>query len=70
MIFEELKQVFPLAIESEWHQHEKGGGWVENTAWVYGNARVYGNALHSAISTRSYCFQLYRGFYRVQAAFG
>ncbi len=46
--------------ESEWHQHPKGNGWVQNSAhvddtatvegivygdaWVHGDARVYGDA--------------------------
>ena len=44
MTFEEVKKVVPYAIESEWHQHQNGGGWVQDTAYVSGNARVYGNA--------------------------
>ena len=34
MTFEELKKCVPDAIESEWHQHSNGGGWVQNTASV------------------------------------
>jgi carbonic anhydrase/acetyltransferase-like protein (isoleucine patch superfamily) len=56
MTFEQLKAILPWAVESEWHQHENGGGWVQNTATVdkaafiglgaqvYGNARVSGSA--------------------------
>ena len=49
----------PNSIESDWHQHPNGKGWVYKTAKVfdtayigpnaivYGNARVYGNAIVS-----------------------
>ena len=54
--FEQLKArlSFIEIKESEWHQHNKGGGWVRNTAHVdesatvegivSGNAQVSGNA--------------------------
>ena len=54
--FSYVQTFLPDAIESEWHQHPNGNGWVENTALVdknafigesalvFGNAKVYGNA--------------------------
>jgi hypothetical protein len=55
--FKEVVQKFmPDAIESEWHRHSNGGGWVQNTAHVdakayvgpsarvCGDASVYGSA--------------------------
>ena len=57
MTFRDLKEQIPWAVESEWHQHPKGGGWIMNTATVddtafigdkalvYGEARVYDKAL-------------------------
>ena len=56
MTLEQLQVIFPSATEATWHQHNNGGGWVENTtevaesafiaetAQVYGDARVYGDA--------------------------
>jgi carbonic anhydrase/acetyltransferase-like protein (isoleucine patch superfamily) len=47
---EKVLTKIPNAIESEWHQHANGGGWVKNTAMVAGSAYigadalVYGNA--------------------------
>ena len=55
--FENLKTQFPDAVESAWHQHTNGGGWVMNTARVdpsafvgpdavvHGYAVVRGNAV-------------------------
>jgi hypothetical protein len=54
--FEQIKaNLFWLTVnESEWHQHPKGGGWVQNTAHVdesamvegvvFGDAQVFGDA--------------------------
>ena len=44
MTFKEVKKVVAYAIESEWHQHQNGGGWVQDTAYVSGDACVSGNA--------------------------
>ncbi|MFH1497257.1 MAG: hypothetical protein ABII82_05460 [Verrucomicrobiota bacterium] len=58
MTWDELRQIHSwLPVSSEgWHQHNNGGGWVEDTAYVAatvqvcgeaqvcGNARVYGEA--------------------------
>jgi carbonic anhydrase/acetyltransferase-like protein (isoleucine patch superfamily) len=52
-----VKSLIPSAVESEWHKHPNGFGWVKNTATVAetayvggkslvsGNAHIYGNAL-------------------------
>jgi len=52
--FKELQAKLGPLVCGEWHQHSKGGGWVQNTAHadatatveglVYGNAQVYGDA--------------------------
>ena len=59
MTYTELESKIGKQIESEWHQHKKGNGWVHKNATVdetvfisgivfsgkvYGNAWVYGNA--------------------------
>jgi hypothetical protein len=56
MTFTELTKKIGNQIESNWHQHKNGGGWVENKsdvadsvyvgpdAFVSGDARVSGNA--------------------------
>ena len=62
MTFERLKEIlfWVVLVESEWHQHPNGNGWVQNTAsvsdtckiegivygnaWVSGDAQVSGNA--------------------------
>jgi hypothetical protein len=42
---EKILSRIPRAIESEWHQHSKGGGWVQNTAKVAETVYVGQNAL-------------------------
>ena len=54
--FEQLKEIFPDVVPTEWHTHPNGNGWVKNTvtiadkiyigedAIVSDNARIYGNA--------------------------
>ena len=44
--WDELRKVHPwLPSSSEgWHQHDNGGGWVQDTASVSGEAQVYGEA--------------------------
>jgi len=58
--FKELQAKLGPLVRGEWHQHSKGGGWVQNTAhvdatatieglvsgdaWVFGDALVAGNA--------------------------
>ena len=60
MKFSELQEKIGTQIESDWHQHKNGGGWIHKSAkvdasafiggsaivWgqVYGDAQVYGNA--------------------------
>ena len=51
MNFQELQtRLCRNLIESEWHQHPNGKGWVQNTArvdssvYVFGSAQVFGNA--------------------------
>ena len=40
MTFEELQKIIHWAIESEWHQHQNGAGWVQNTATVAPTAYI------------------------------
>ena len=60
MKFSELQEKIGTQIESDWHQHKNGGGWIHKSAkvdasafiggsaivWgqVYCDAQVYGNA--------------------------
>ena len=57
MTFKELQEKIGPQVESEWHQHTNGGGWVHKSATVSdsayigdnavvlsGNAWIYGNA--------------------------
>ena len=34
MNFDVVKQKYPSAVETDWHQHTNGGGWVANSASV------------------------------------
>jgi hypothetical protein len=38
--FEEIKALYPDAVENNWHKHPNGGGWVENIAIVEDTAYV------------------------------
>ena len=51
MTLKELKIKFPAATLETWHQHENGGGWVENTVIVSGTARVEGSAIVAGTAT-------------------
>ena len=44
MTIQEILKLFPNTTAAEWHQHSKGGGWVQNTAFVSGDAQVFGDA--------------------------
>ena len=47
MTWQEIKKIHTWLPETSenWHQHENGGGWVENSTHVAFSARVYSKAL-------------------------
>jgi len=45
MTFDELKKRVPNAVESEWHHHDKGEGWVHRSAMVKADVYVGDGAI-------------------------